>query len=159
MHLLHGQPAMLHGAKVGVGSVLMARAYERLRGMTREQAATRLAATPEPDAEAERETIRRGYGPIADEVMSAQGDLLPLAPGRWARLQQDILTQWDAIQEIAADVPAPEEFSALLTAAGAPVEPAELGLTAEEVAAGLRYSHYIRDRFTIRRLERALGLP
>ncbi len=158
MRLLRGQPALLHGAKVGVGSVLMARAYERLRGMTREQAATRLAATPEPDAEAERATIRAGYGVIADEVMSAQGDLLPLAPERWARLQQDILTQWDAIQAIAADVPAPEEMAGMLRAAGAPVEPAVLGLTAEEVAAGLRYSHYIRDRFTVRRLEAALGL-
>jgi len=73
-------------------------------------------------------------------------------------LQQDILTQWDAIQAIAADVPAPEEMAGMLRAAGAPVEPAVLGLTAEEVAAGLRYSHYIRDRFTVRRLEAALGL-
>ena len=137
----------------------MARAYERLRGMTREQAATRLAATPEPDAEAERATIRSGYGPITDEVIAAQGDLLPLASGRWTRLQQDVLTHWDAIQAIAAEVPAPEEMAGMLRAAGAPVEPAELGLTADDVADALRYGHYIRDRFTIRRLERALGLP
>jgi len=159
MHLLHGQPAMLHGAKVGVGAVLMAQAYARLRALSREDAAGRLSATPDPATEAERDAIRRGYGPIADEVIGAQGDLLPLAPDRWARLQADILAHWDAIQAIAAAVPAPETLAALLRAAGAPFEPAELGLTAAEVDDGLRYSHYIRDRFTIRRLERALGLP
>ncbi|MFO7698742.1 MAG: sn-glycerol-1-phosphate dehydrogenase [Anaerolineae bacterium] len=159
MRLLRGQPALLHGAKVGVGSVLMARAYERLRAISRAQAAAMLAATPEPDTEAERETIRSGYGPIADEVMSAQGDLLPLAPGRWARLQREILENWDAIQGIAAEVPAPEKVAGMLRAAGAPVKPAELGISSADVDDALRYGHYIRDRFTIRRLERALGLP
>lgn len=158
MHLLHGQPALLHGAKVGVGAVLMARAYARLRALSRNEAAARLAATPEPATEAEHDAIRRGYGPIADEVMNAQGDLLPLAPGRRARLQADILAHWKDIQAIAAGVPAPETLAGLLHAAGAPVSPAELGLTAAEVDDGLRYGHYIRDRFTVRRLEAALGL-
>ncbi len=154
MRLLHGQPALLHGAKVGVGSVLMAQAYARLRALSREEAAARLAATPEPNTEAERETIRRGYGPIADEVIAAQGDLLPLAPGRWERLQRDILARWDAIQAIAAEVPAPEEIVRMLRASGAPVDPAALSLSAADVDDALRYGHYIRDRFTIRRLER-----
>lgn len=159
MRLLRGQTALLHGAKVGVGSLLIARAYERLRGMTRDQAAAMVAGTPEPDPDAERDTIRTGYGPIADEVIAAQGDLLPLAPGRWTRLQREILAHWDAIQGLAAGVPAPEELARMLHAAGAPVEPSELGISSADVADALRYGHYIRDRFTIRRLERALGLP
>jgi len=158
MRLLRGQPALLHGAKVGVASVLMARAYERLRAFTPAQAAALVAMAPAPDADAEREAIRQGYGPIAEEVIAAQGDLVPMSRERWERLCAQTLARWSEIQEIGASVPAPAELARLLRAAGAPVEPAELGLSPGDVEDALRYGHYIRDRFTIRRLEAALGL-
>jgi len=159
MLLLRGAPARLHGAKVGVATVLMAHAYARVRTLSREAAAALLRATPAPDAEREREAIRAGYGPIAEEVIADQGEMLPLAPGRWERLQGEILARWDAIQAIAVRVPPPEEIARLLAAAGAPVEIAGLGLSPQDLADALQYAHYIRSRFTIRRLQQALGLP
>ncbi|MGI6366821.1 MAG: sn-glycerol-1-phosphate dehydrogenase [Anaerolineae bacterium] len=158
MHLLQGRPASLHGAKVGLGALLMARAWARLRTLNAAQAATLMGAARPPDLEQERAAIASGYGPIAEAVFAAQGDLLPMAPERWQGLRERVVSHWDEVLAIAADVPSPEELEQLLLAVGAPTDPAALDLSAVEVADGLRYGHYVRDRFTLRRLEAALGL-
>ena len=46
----------------------------------------------------------------------------------------------------------------LLQRAGAPTRPEALGLGAEEIALARHSAHYLRNRFTIRKLEIALGL-
>src|SRR5512133_106178 len=47
--LKEGRPAILHGAKVGVAASLVARRYEKIRRMSRDEVSVRLAATPQPD--------------------------------------------------------------------------------------------------------------
>ena len=46
----------------------------------------------------------------------------------------------------------------MLRAAGAPTEPAVLGLSDQEVVLGLRSCHYFRNRFTVLKLSRMLGI-
>ena len=56
MRMLPGElPALLHGAKVGVGTVIAAGWYARVREMSRDEAARRLAGASLPDPEAPRE--------------------------------------------------------------------------------------------------------
>ncbi|MBK8047562.1 MAG: iron-containing alcohol dehydrogenase [Anaerolineales bacterium] len=49
--LTEGRPAILHGAKVGVATVLVAGIYEQIRNLTREQVADLLEAASPPDAQ------------------------------------------------------------------------------------------------------------
>lgn len=164
--LREGRIGILHGAKVGIATGMVAERYEILRGIDRDEASRRLARYEPPSRDAEIATIREVFGPIADSLIAAQERFLSLAagdPGEGAStaltaLTARILENWDRVQEIAARVPPPEQIRAWLTAAGGPTGAAEVGLSEEERDAAFTYSHYLRDRFTIRKLERFLGL-
>ncbi len=153
-----GRPAVLHGAKVGLFSIYAAEIYARLRALDREAAAARMAATPQPDRQADIQRIHAVYGPIADKLVVEQAPYLDMTLNAYTRLQQHILERWDEIQAVAAEVPSPQELTALLRQAGGATTPAELGLGDEEVEQAVLNSHLFRNRFTICKLGRMLRL-
>jgi glycerol-1-phosphate dehydrogenase [NAD(P)+] len=156
--LQEGRPALLHGAKVGVAAVMMAAEYARLRALSRQEAAARLARTPWPSAERQQAEIRAAYGRLAEGVIAAHRAFIEPMPERLADLRARIVARWDEIQAIAITVPPPEALAELLRRAGGPTTPQALGLGIEEIAEARRAAHYIRSRFTVRKLEIALGI-
>ena len=153
-----GLPALLHGAKVGVGTVIAAGWYARVREMSRDEAARRLAGAALPDPEVTEETIRRVYGPVADQIIAQQTPFFRLSAEQWSALKQRILDHWDDVQAIAARVPAPGAIAAALQSAGGPATPQELGLSETEVRIAVDYGHFTRPRFTVAKLRLLLGL-
>jgi glycerol dehydrogenase-like iron-containing ADH family enzyme len=73
-------------------------------------------------------------------------------------LKERIVDRWDDVLTIAWAVPTPEQIKDSLQKAGAPVSGAEIGLNEEEFRVGVEYSHYLRNRFTVNKLRRILGL-
>ncbi|WP_244163375.1 sn-glycerol-1-phosphate dehydrogenase [Paenibacillus pectinilyticus] len=104
--------ALLHGAKVGVATVLMAEA-------------------------------------IIAENASAMG-----VDAR--ALQVRIAARWGDVLDIARGVPAPEQLAAWLAAVQGPVTPDQLGVEPALVEASLQDALFVRNRFTILRLQRLL---
>jgi glycerol-1-phosphate dehydrogenase [NAD(P)+] len=156
--LQENRAAILHGAKVGVACILVARLYEKLRQLTREQAIESLRKTPMPDREQEIQRIREIYGPIADKVVAEQAPYLDMPKDAYDRLKQKVIDRWAEIQEIAAIVPPSQELVDLLREVGGAVDAQSLGLGDEETALAMEYSHYVRNRFTVVKLNRLLGL-
>jgi glycerol-1-phosphate dehydrogenase [NAD(P)+] len=156
--LREGRKAILHGAKTGVGTVLAAGLYEQVRRLSRAEVADLLEGAAQPDRDAEIATIRAQYGDLSDEVVAAQRSFLDLTPDQYDALKRRILDRWDEIQAIAADVPEPAQIAGWLRTAGGPGNVQELGLSDEEQRLAEQYSHYLRDRFTVRKLMRVLGL-
>jgi len=156
--LQDGKPAILHGAKVGVGTVHAARRYEALRHMTRPQLLDRLAQLSLPDREDEIEHIRDGYGPVAEQVITIQSPFLDLTEAEFSDLKQRVIDHWDVIQEIARDVPPPQEIVDLLVQVGGPTDTRALGLEESYLPAGLKYAHYLRNNFTMNKLGWLLGI-
>jgi glycerol-1-phosphate dehydrogenase [NAD(P)+] len=154
----HGHAAHLHGAKVGVGSVMAAGWYAQIRGMTGREAANRLSEARWPDPDAEIAAIRRVYGPVAEQIIDAQRPFLFLTDEQFAALKGRILDAWEEIRAIAARIPPPEQIAAALRLAGGPATGAELGLSEEEAEIGARYGMYTRPRFTVARLRVVLGI-
>ncbi|MBE0699495.1 MAG: sn-glycerol-1-phosphate dehydrogenase [Anaerolineaceae bacterium] len=155
--LREGRPAVLHGAKVGQCSVLVAGLYDRLRQISRAEAEARLQASSLPDREDEVACIERVFGPIAGSLVIEQAPFLEMSPQAYAQLKERILLHWEEIQSLARLVPPAHEMSRLLVQAGGPAQPADLNLTAEEISQSLEYAHFIRNRFTVRKLGRILG--
>mgnify|MGYP001184988914 FL=1 len=62
------------------------------------------------------------------------------------------------MQAIAAEVPSPAALADLLQRAGGTADPQALGLGDEEMALAEAYGHYVRNRFTVMKLSRVLGL-
>lgn len=156
--LAEGRPAILHGAKVGVATVLVAGLYDRVRSLSRQQVADLLEASTLPDRAAELETIRHAYGSEAGEVSRDQARFLDLTAADYDALKRRVLDNWDAIQAIAAQVPPAAEVARLLETAGGPSRVDQIGLSAAERDAALADAHYLRDRFTVRKLARVLGI-
>jgi glycerol-1-phosphate dehydrogenase [NAD(P)+] len=155
--LREGRPAVLHGAKVGQCSVLVAGLYDRLRLISRAEATTRLQASVQPDRAEEVACIQHIFGPIADSLIIEQVPFIDMTPQAFGQLKEKILASWDEIQALALLVPTAQEMSRLLIQAGGPAQPADLHLSDEEVSQSLEYAHFIRNRFTIRKLARIMG--
>ena len=156
--LQQGRAAALHGAKVGVGTVLMARSYRRLLDLSADDVRARLERTRPAQADEERIRIRAGYGPLAEQVIAEHAEALEMLPVLTKRMRTRLADRWEQVQAIAADVPRPEEIVKQLRTVGAPTDPADLGFTALETDDALRYAHYMRSRLTVRWVESALGL-
>jgi glycerol-1-phosphate dehydrogenase [NAD(P)+] len=156
--LAERRPALLHGAKVGVGTVLAARYWQQVRGLSRADATQRLAACRFPDREEETARIRAGWPFAVAPVLEAQARFLAQAEDDLAALKAAILDGWEEIQVIASEVPAPDEVARVLRTVGGPTTTQELGLEPRDLADGLAYAHYLRDRLPVLRLRRMLGL-
>jgi glycerol-1-phosphate dehydrogenase [NAD(P)+] len=156
--LQEGRPAILHGAKVGVATSLVASYYDQFRRMSRQEVVDRLEASTLPPRAAEVERIREAYGALADDIVKVQAKFLNLSDADYDQIKHRIVEHWDEIQAIAAQVPPADEIAALLHTAGGPATTSELGLSADEESRAIAYGHYLRDRFTSRKLARVLGL-
>ncbi len=157
--ILEDRPAILHGADVGIGTILSARRYEVLRAITRAQASTRLQQRTLPTQQEMIGEIRAGYGAAAEQIIEIQAPLLNMNESDLERLKTRILSHWDDIQAAAALVPPAKQIERWLSAAGGPTHPSEIGLSPDETQLGLVSAHYLRDRFTLNRLGYWLNLP
>ena len=157
--LREGRPAVLHGAKVGMCSVLAAELYAQFRQIDHTQAVARLAASVQPVRTADMQRISQAFGPIAGSLFIEQAPFLDMTAAQFDRLKRRILERWDEIQALAAKVPVPEKMEDLLSHAGGEIHPTGLGLSDQEVQQALVDSHFLRNRFTICKLGRILGLP
>jgi glycerol-1-phosphate dehydrogenase [NAD(P)+] len=153
-----GRKPVLHGAKTGMATVIVARYYQQMREMSRDEAARRLAASIRPDRTAEIERIRLAYGDLTDAVIAEQAAFLDWSEADYARLKQRILDRWPEVQAVAAEVPSPDVLTDLLERAGGTADYRALGLGDEELALAEVYGHYVRNRFTAMKLSRVLGL-
>mgnify|MGYP003377902066 CR=1 FL=1 len=78
--LREGRPAILHGAKTGVGTILGAQLYKQVRELSRHEVEDLLEASTMPSRDAEIATIRDIYGQLSDEVVHTQKSFLDLTP-------------------------------------------------------------------------------
>jgi glycerol-1-phosphate dehydrogenase [NAD(P)+] len=156
--LLEHRPAVLHGAKVGIGTVFAARRYETVRSLSREEIAQRLASVNPPNRETEIARIRQVYGALADAIIETQRPFLEMSAANFKALKQRIIDNWDEVLEIAATVPPAQKIARLLEGVGGPTTPQQLGLDEEETQAALDHAHYLRARFTVAKFGYLMGL-
>ncbi|CAK4845597.1 unnamed protein product [Aphanomyces euteiches] len=150
--------ALLHGAKVGVASIRMARLFEALKSINAAQAKDLLAAALAPNESGDREAITAAYGAIADQVITENYPQRANAAIEPADFKQTILKEWPTILQIIAQVPPPSQFSQWLEQAGGPITADQLGVEPDLVEQSLNNAMFVRNRFTIMRLNRWLGL-
>ncbi len=156
--LQEGRPAILHGSKVGVATVLVAEMYDQIKRLSRDEVSDLLEASSLPDRDAEIAHIEAAYGEQAPPIIADQIPFLDMTQEQYDEVKRKILVHWDEIQEAASIVPSAEQVAHSLELVGGPTNVAGLGLTPEEQAGAERNGHYLRQRFTSRKLMSVLGL-
>ncbi len=157
--LREGKPALLHGAKVGVATSLIAAHYARLRALSHDELVDLLEAAGLDSRERQVAEIEQVYGDAAPDILRIQAPYLNLTAEEYDALKQRILDQWDVVKPILDTVPPPEVIVDILNRLGGASSPDALGLNADYVREAQLYGHYLRDRFTVMKLNKALGLP
>lgn len=152
-----GTPADLHGIQCGIATLWSVRYLEKLRGVTPDPEKARKAAE-QFDLEKWNAFLREKLGKgaeamIAGELKEKKYDLAKHA----ARLER-IVTHWDDILAILADLPDSGELEAFMKAIGHPTEPEEIGLTADEFRQAFLMGKDIRDKYVFTRLLWDLGI-
>lgn len=159
MLLQENRPAVLHGAKVGVGATLMADVYRRIQAMSPGEIGQIVENAAKPTRESEIETMHNAYGKTAEQIIASQTMFLNMTDAQYEGLKRRIVERWDDVRAIAAEVPSGEQIAQSLRRVGGPTSGRELGLSDDEVERGKQYGHYIRDRFTVRKLFHLLNMP
>jgi len=150
--LRDGLPANLHGAQVGVGSMVIDELYSRILNVD-------FCATgfrPGPSLEAAEREIRALWGSLADAVWPQWRAKLE------GRSRVDLgrlcLHQEEIKEEIRHTLSVGRKVWHALTASGAPVRAEQIGVGPDELAAAVRYGRRIRDRFTVLDVAAELGI-
>ena len=145
-----GQHQFLHGEAVGVALLHTAQGYEKLRAIDKKQAAILLADAQVPYQVRQEQDIRQYLAPIAETILQQKTIYWRLAE---VQILQNTTTRildcWEQIQTAAAIVPSVDVLRASFGKLGTPNMPHEIGIVEEDVQTGLRFAHYLRERFGI----------
>ena len=156
--LFDGIPAVLHGTKVGIGTVLMLELYNRLAEMERPDfAAIRENISGRPSVEDWEQEMRRCYRDGAEGIIELEKKSGKNDPEGLRKRLTAIEEKWDQIQALAGTAPKASEIYQVLADMGAAKIPADVGIPREYVHDSIRYGKELRDRYTILQLMWDIG--
>lgn len=136
-----GLPEAFHGEQTGVCAIAMARLQERLLAA---EAAPVLRPTT-----ASRDDVLRHFGPERGEACWRELSLKHFDQARTDELNARLAARWDDMRAKLLRVTASAaRLTEVLTAAGAPVAPADIGWPDDLFAAAIRHARELRNRYT-----------
>lgn len=146
-----GERPVPHGTQVGVGTVLILKAVEKLLASPVDFAAARKAAAAY-DAEAWKASIEKAYGPAAAGVIEMEEKAQKNeTTARLARI--DAMEQhWDEIMALLRALPSSAYVAELLEGLGSPSQPAQIGIDHTLLRDTFLYCKEVRARYTILQL-------
>lgn len=155
--LFEGKEALLHGTKVGLTSIIVAKLYEMLaiRTVDFEEAIRKAHAF---DEQVWKQSITDLYGKAAPEILAmSEKDDRNSIEKRISRIQV-IKDHFSDIIKIAQAAEPAARVESLMKDAGAPVKPEEVGVDNRTVIDSLLMAKEVRPRYTILNLLSDLGL-
>jgi glycerol-1-phosphate dehydrogenase [NAD(P)+] len=160
-----GKKPALHGIKVGLATIIVLAMWKELLFIESPSSLVSTSintggsnGTVPPlgsditsnlsPSEPYEQNIRRLYGVTADEILKTKNPGLPI---------EHIINHWQEILEIAKSLPAPEYVAKMLSAAGAPTRPVEIGLDSDSLRDSIIYARDRKKTYSILQLLGNLG--
>lgn len=148
--LFDGIPAVLHGTKVGIGTVLMLELYNMLAEMERPDFAKIRENIPgRLSVEEWEKEMHRCYRDGAEGIIELERKSGKNDPEGLRKRLTVIEEKWDEIQSLAKTAPKASEIYHVLEEMGAAKVPADVGISRDYVYDSIRYGKELRDRYTI----------
>ena len=154
---LAGRPTQLHGARVGLGTLIAASLYERALKMTPADVDLDRAKKSYKTAEDLRALVKLYYGAVADETFKETAKKVV----SWEEKAKELTTLRDHWDDIWTDVKRflrpRAELEKYLNAAGCPTRCNALKISRDDCYNAIRYARLMRNRYTILDLADDLG--
>lgn len=144
--LAQERKAVLHGIKVGIGTVAVLRMYEWLFARKIDFEAAKAGALAF-DEEAWRERMRALYGEGAQAVLDLEAATHKNGPEAVGAQLDAMAEKWDTLRKIAAQLPPSGEIARILQLVGAPVAPQQVGVDKQMFADSVVAAKELRNRF------------
>jgi glycerol-1-phosphate dehydrogenase [NAD(P)+] len=155
---MEGKPEILHGIKVGLGTLCSIAFYNSLSDFDPDSIDSESLSDKLADDKDWEKNLSQVFGCISDEIISAT-DLQYRSRQVLKERLVKIKEKWHSdIKPIIDDVPAIGDVLKLIELAGYDYSPKSLGLTVEEMNTALNYAMEVRPRYTVFRLMDDLGL-
>ncbi len=154
-----GREPALHGAQVGVATLITARIYDRLLSCSAADLAGIIAHyTGGSDEASVEKRVRNFFGPAADTIVAEHR--AKEREGRQVEVdRRQLVSSWDAFRaDVARFFKPSDTIERTLIAAGCKKRYAEMGLSGEEFKEALYLARTIRPRFTILDVAWELGM-
>jgi glycerol-1-phosphate dehydrogenase [NAD(P)+] len=159
-HHVHQDQIPLHGFKVGIGTLAVAGLYEFLLAAQLEKLDVESCCAQWPDDAVRQASVRALFSqPDLMKVALQESQAKRIdAPGLRGQLAT-LRSIWPAlITRLHQQLIPLAELKAMLGAAGAPVEPEEIGISRARLRESFRQAYYLRRRFTVLDLAARCGL-
>jgi glycerol-1-phosphate dehydrogenase [NAD(P)+] len=150
-HHTHNGAAPSHGFKVGIGTLAVTALYEYLLDQPVEQLNVDACCEAWPDEVALRDRVRERF---------SQGDLIVVAleesRAKWITRDElrdqlkKLRTLWPTLKgQLRKQLLSFDELKRTLSAAGAPTQPEDIGISRERLRDSFWMAYFIRRRFTV----------
>ena len=156
--LFRGKKAVLHGIKVGIGTVVSCKLYEYLRSLSLEEIKGRQMEREPFNRQRWEKEMRRVYQSVADGIIRLEVEAEKNEESKRAVRIKSIQDHWTQIQNEAKRLPGTAQIEALLASMGGPIRPGQVGLSRETVYDSILYAKEVRNRYTILQLLWDIGL-
>ena len=154
-YLFQGKEALLHGTKVGITSIIVAKMYETLENENPDFDAAITHAKAFNQADWEKD-VRKYYGPAAEGVIrAAKTDKRNDIDARIKRIEK-IREHWAEIKALAKSAKSTEFIEDIFRRAGAPLRPQDVGISPQLIHDAIYIGREVRTRYSIIRED--LGL-
>lgn len=145
--LFTGKKAILHGTKVGLGTILALTLYKKALKESFDFEVILKEAVLPMDAAWEKE-IERAFDKAAPEIIALEKKVHKNAPEKRNVRVKAYESHRDEIQALIEKLPSPQEIAALLKEVGGVTRPQEIGLERQVVVDSILYAKEVRDRYT-----------
>lgn len=156
--LFEGRKAVLHGTKVGIGTIAITYAYNKLKDLVIDFAAAK-ANAENYDFDAWCEYMKKAYGVSADSVIKLEKKVQKNGTeGRLRRIHQ-VETHWSEIKELITNlIPTVTQMEETLESLGGAIRPSHVDIPREMFYNSVLTAKEVRDRYTILQMLWDLGL-
>ncbi len=157
--LFDGIPAVLHGTKVGIGTVLMLELYNKLAEMEKPDFdKIRQEIGSRPSVEEWEKEMRRCYRDGAEGIIALEKKSKKNDPEGLLKRLAVMEEKWEEIAALAKTAPKAAEIYHVLEKMGAAKVPSDVGIPKEYVFDSIRYGKELRDRYTILQMMWDIGV-
>ena len=148
--LFDNKPAVLHGIKVGLATILISQLYERLRHENLNSLLISQISVSSNNTWSEE--VHRVFLDAAQEVIELENAVGKNSLEGHRERIKSISQNWERILEVLDTVPEPQVIRGLLKSVNGPTSYEQVGITHELVREAVLYGKEIRPRYTILQL-------